>query len=90
MRLSIRCRSLFAAAASSSFLRFSRRRRSSSAADGFSPRFSLLLAGAPAPLGRAPPEGGLAVALAAGIRDYARAVETARRPPRASTSPSSR
>jgi N-acetylmuramoyl-L-alanine amidase len=32
----------------------------------------------------------LAVALAAGIRDYARAVETARRPPRASTSPSSR
>jgi N-acetylmuramoyl-L-alanine amidase len=32
----------------------------------------------------------LAVALAAGIRDYARAVEAARRPPRASTSPSSR
>jgi N-acetylmuramoyl-L-alanine amidase len=32
----------------------------------------------------------LAVALAAGVRDYARAVETARRPPRASTSPSSR
>jgi N-acetylmuramoyl-L-alanine amidase len=32
----------------------------------------------------------LAVALAAGIRDYARAVETARRPPRAAPAPSSR
>jgi N-acetylmuramoyl-L-alanine amidase len=32
----------------------------------------------------------LAVALAAGIRDYARAVESARRPPRATPAPSSR